>query len=65
MPHAPQPCGQRSLCWRSRCREHFGVYKTVETLKSGLTVAHCHRVAYPSDGMALKTDLKRHGALPE
>lgn len=60
LDHPNQNCGERQTCWRQACRDHFGPYRTIERLASGLTVAHCHSTAYPPDCLDLRADIWRH-----
>ncbi len=59
--NAPQPesrpspirhdgsCGiERRQCWRRACRDAWLTSNTVETLRNGVVLAHCHGGSYSS-----------------
>lgn len=57
----PGQCGQRSQCWRPRCRAYFGDFKTIEQLDNGVIVAHCHGATYSTE---LAVNVERRRSLP-
>lgn len=59
----PGSCGSRRQCWRSACRAEWAHLNTIEELRNGHVLAHCHSETYAgSAAFEYRVEMWRYGS---